>query len=469
MPKTERPADPQPSSEGRDSHRATARSAGPVAASGVVVNLVVAGTTLAIARLLDPSEYGTFVQLVAVFYVLTMPGLALGIAVVRRLSDWLARPTRVGAETREAEAKIAAWVHAIRRKVYLGCVAAFLVGALLAAPIAHVLAIHSTSGLVETFAAGALWTVVCFERAILQAHKAYPAFAANLLLEGLVRCAALLAAVGVGLGVTGAAAGLLISLPVAIGHARWEQHRLVARENEQASNPTAAQAPDGSRPVVPEVGPQRVGRARHDALIALAALGLLAVLQNVDVLVLGRRDPGSSGSYGAISVASKALVLIAFVLAGFLLPEAATRRAAGHHALSPLFVSMVFIAVPAALLLIASVSEGHELLSIAFGKRLAGASAAFAPLALAMTLLATSVVLTHYLLAAGSRVVVVVLLVAAIATTLALALTGSGPQRVAWTDVAAQGLLAVALGVLVAAHHHRVHRRSTASRYRPVS
>ena len=64
-------------------------------------------------------------------------------------------------------------------------------------------------------------------------------------------------------------------------------------------------------------------RARHDALFALGALGLLAVLQNVDVLVLGRHDPASSGSYGAVSVACKSLVLVAFVLAGFLLPEAA--------------------------------------------------------------------------------------------------------------------------------------------------
>ncbi len=411
------------------SHREAARSAGPIAGAGVAVNLAVAITTLAVARLLNPREYGTFVQLVAVFYVLTMPGLAVGIAVVRRISDWLARP---GEEGREE------WIHHIRQRVYAGCAIAFVVGAALATPIAHALVIRSTGGLIETFAAGALWTAVCFERALLQSRNAYPAFAGNLLLEGILRCGAVLVAVGAGLGVTGAAAGLLVSLPAAVVHARWAQARLTAPGGGGLTPLTAL-----------------VGQARRDAVTALVALGMLAILQNVDVLVLGRRDPGSSGGYGAVSVACKSLVLIAFVLAGFLLPEAATRRAAGHHALSPLAVSLGFVAVPSAALLIASTTAGHPLLSLAFGKRLAGASAAFTPLALAMALLAASVMLTHYLLAAGVRAAVLtVLIVAAIATTTALAIAGSGPERVAWTDAAAQGALALVLGLLVAVHHH---------------
>lgn len=377
------------------------------------------------------------------FYVLTMPGLALAIAVVRRVSDWLARPANSSLDGMNV------WVRRIRRQVYGGCVIAFVVGAALAALIAQLLAIHSTSGLVETFGAGALWTALCFERALLQARKAYPPYATNLLLEGLLRCAVTLAAVGMGLGVTGAAAGLLISLPAAMLHAGWAQRRLgpavaTGAADDEALNP---------------LGPASIGRARHDALTALGALGLLAILQNVDVLVLGRHDPASSGSYGAVSVATKSLVLIAFVLAGFLLPEAATRRAAGRHALSPLLVSMLFIAVPAAALLLASSLAGHPLLSLAFGKRLAGSSGAFAPLALAMTLLAASVVLTHYLLAAGVRIVMLLLFIAAIATTLALALAGTGPERVAWTDAIAQGVLALALGCLVAFHHRATHTR----------
>jgi O-antigen/teichoic acid export membrane protein len=365
--------------------------------------------------------------------VLTMPGLALAIAVVRRMTDQLAHVGSVA---------LAGWVSAVRRKVYLACLAGFVAGAALSQPLAHLLAIRSTGGLVETFGAGALWTIACFERALLQARQAYPAYASNLLLEGVLRCGVTLGAVGAGLGVPGAAAGLLISLPSAIGHASWAEHRLAAAPPPALGEQSAKREPPG--------------RARQDALLALGALGLLAVLQNVDVLVLGRHDPAASGSYGAVSVACKSLVLIAFVLAGFLLPEAATRRAAGHHAMTSLVVSLTFVAVPSALLILLAAADGHPLLSLAFGKRLAGASGAFTPLAIAMALLAVSVVLTHYLLAAGERPVLWVLLVAGVGTTLALALAGTSPTRVAWTDVIAQAALAAALVAVVALHHRRL-------------
>jgi O-antigen/teichoic acid export membrane protein len=394
----------------------------------------VAATTLAIARLLNSHEYGTFVQLVAVFYVLTMPGLALGIAVVRRVSDLLARG--------ELEA-LQRWEHHARRQVLLAAAGGAALGALLSYPMAHLLNIRSTGGLIETFAEGGLWAVLCFERALLQARTAYPAYAANLLIEGVLRCAVTLVAVAAGLGVPGAAAGLLISLPVAILQARVAQQRLVPLPVSGAP----AAAVETANPYL------ATQRARRDTGLALSALAALAVLQNADVLVLGRHDPSSSGSYGAVSVASKALVLIAFVLAGFLLPEAAARRAAGHHALTPLAVSLGFVAVPSALLILISLADGHELLSLAFGARLAGSSAALTPLALAMALLAASVMFTHYLLAAGSRAVITLLATAALATTVALALIGTGPQRVAWTDAVAQGLLALALAILVALHH----------------
>ncbi len=428
------------------SHRETARSAGPVAGAGVAVNVVVAATTLAVARLLNSREYGTFIELVAVFYVLTMPGLALAIAVVRRMTDQVARA---------GSAALAGWVSQVRRMVYLGCAAGFAVGAALSEPIAHLLAIRSTGGLVETFAAGALWTVACFERALLQARQAYPAYATNLLLEGVLRCGVTLGAVGAGLGVPGAAAGLLISLPSAIGHAGWAEHRLPPTQPAPPAQPEASGR-------LPER--QAIGRARHEALFALGALGLLAVLQNVDVLVLGRHDPSSSGSYGAVSVACKSLVLVAFVLAGFLLPEAASRRAAGHHAMTPLVVSLAFVAVPSALLILLAAADGHALLGLAFGQRLAHASAAFTPLALAMTLLAVSVVLTHYLLAAGERPVLWVLLVAGIGTTVALALAGTNPSRVAWTDAIAQAALTAALVGAVGLHHRRVLSQQRAAR-----
>ena len=99
------------------------------------------------------------------------------------------------------------WEHHARRQVLLAAAGGAALGALLSYPMAHLLNIRSTGGLIETFAEGGLWAVLCFERALLQARTAYPAYAANLLIEGVLRCAVTLVAVAAGLGVPGAAAG----------------------------------------------------------------------------------------------------------------------------------------------------------------------------------------------------------------------------------------------------------------------
>ncbi len=62
-----------------------------------------------------------------------------------------------------------------------------------------------------------------------------------------------------------------------------------------------------------------------DLVVASVSLSMVAVLQNVDVLVVGRDNPSHSGAYAAVSVTSKAIVFGAIVLGGYLLPEAAIR------------------------------------------------------------------------------------------------------------------------------------------------
>src|SRR5207244_4311824 len=102
---------------------------------------------------------------------------------------------------------------------------------------------------------------------------------------------------------------------------------------------------------------------------------------------------------------SKPLVLAAFVLAGFLLPEAAARRHRGEHALRQLGVVLAVIAVPAVILIGITMAAPTQVLRFAFGPRLTAAAPAFAMLAVAMALLAATVLFTHYLLAAGKPVV----------------------------------------------------------------
>ena len=182
-------------------------------------------------------------------------------------------------------------------------------------------------------------------------------------------------------------------------------------------------------------------------------------MQNFDVVLLGREMPGNAGSYAPISVACKPLVLAAFVLAGFLLPEAASRRHAGQHALRQLGVVLAVIAVPAALLIAISGVAPTQVLRIAFGARLTAAAPAFLMLALAMTLLAATVLFTHYLLAAG-RPIVLLVLAAGAALMVVLLISAHGELvATARVDLISQAIVAVATGVLVL-HTARQHMGS---------
>ena len=136
---------------------------------------------------------------------------------------------------------------------------------------------------------------------------------------------------------------------------------------------------------------------------------MVAVLQNVDVLVVGRDNPAHSGAYAAVSVTSKAIVFGAIVLGGYLLPEAAIRWRQGGHALRQLAVVLVLLGVPSVLLLGIALAAPDKFLELVFHHAYTSAADALAPLVVAMILLSVSVVLTMYLLAVGQRWVVAVL------------------------------------------------------------
>ena len=167
---------------------------------------------------------------------------------------------------------------------------------------------------------------------------------------------------------------------------------------------------------------------------AFVALAMIALLQNVDVIVVGREAPWVSGSYAAVSVASKALVFGAIVLGGYLLPEAAIRWRQGGHALRQLAVTLLLLAVPAGVLLAVAAGRAPAAPVVVFSARYLGAVPAFLPLVLAMVCLSITVVLTMYLLAVGRRWITALLVVGAAAATVAVVgrprgATGHGPGR----------------------------------------
>ena len=439
------------------------RGASPLALAGLLATAVNVGVTLLIARMLSTRGYGALAQLIALFFVLSMPGSALLVGVVRRVTAW----RRVGRLD-----LVAQWVRVTRRRALVLVIGFSLLAVALRGVIGDWMNLPSPAGVAETLSAGAVWGLLSLDRGLLQAGHAYPALGRNLIVEGLTRCVLTVGLVAVGMGVQGATLAILISVILADLDARrsltaldlFDPTRVPATQASEPADPLAAEptAVPGTAvaqgPAVAARGNAAATRAGEehsrrsltvDVGTALAALALLGVLQNIDVVLLGRAQPGNAGAYAAISVATKLLVLAALVLSSFLLPEAAARRHLGQHALHQLAATLAILAVPAAVLLAVSSLAPRELLGVAFGGRLTAAAPAFAMLAAAMSCLAMTVLFTHYLLAVGRRRVVVLLLGGAAVTAVLIAGGHGAPVPTARADLIAQAALAAITGASV--------------------
>ena len=168
-----------------------------------------------------------------------------------------------------------------------------------------------------------------------------------------MRVVAVLVLVLAGFGPSGAAVGVLIGEIVGDGARALMRRCAPGRVGRvrACARPEAGRRPYGPTRCSAAGGSERRTVAL-DLVVASVSLSMVAVLQNVDVLVVGRDNPTHSGAYAAVSVTSKAIVFGAIVLGGYLLPEAAIRWRQGGHALRQLAVVLVLLAIPSVVLLI---------------------------------------------------------------------------------------------------------------------
>ena len=124
---------------------------------------------------------------------------------------------------------------------------------------------------------------------------------------------------------------------------------------------------------------------------------------------------------------------------------------------------------PAALLLVIALVAPHQLLALVYGTRLSTAAQALAPLTLAMTCLALTMLGSYYLLGVGRRGVVVLLVIAAAATPVVVALGGGQPVATSWWLLACQGSVAVVVAVMVLGPRDAPDAEKRPSRYLPSS
>ena len=436
---------------GVESMRAGLLQAGPLAAAGVLSNGASVVLTIALARLLSPHGYGVLNQLTGLYLILSMPGSAVVVAVVRRVTMW--NEDGSGHLVRR-------WAGRVHRQSTMLVLAWAVLVFVSRHGIAVLLNQKSGIGIAAILTAAAFFVLLSLDRGLLQAHRAYRPLAANLVVEISVRLVAVLVLVLAGFGPSGAAVGVLVGAVVAAGHARYAAVREWSGGKGfhlwTAAGWVAAVRPDA----VLGTGTSVRRTVALDLAVASISLSMVAVLQNVDVLVVGRDNPTHSGAYAAVSVTSKAIVFGAVVLGGYLLPEAAIRWRQGGHALRQLAVVLVLLAVPSVFLLAIAVVAPQVLLQVVFHHAYTSAADALAPLVGAMIMLSVSVVLTMYLLAVGRRWVAAVLVGGAAVLTVAVLQVHGAPRATALVDLATQAaVLLVILVGFAAVHRSRVGRQ----------
>ena len=420
--------------------------AGPVAVAGLVVNAAGALLVVVVARLVSSRSYGEIAQLLGIFFILSMPGSAVLVGVVRRVT---------GLQAMGKADQVRRWVARVHRICLVAIAVELVVVVALQGSIARWLGLSDGRGVILILMAAGIWILLCVDRGLLQAHRSYRPLAGNLLVEGGIRTGCVLVFVAGDMGVAGYALGVFLSEVVATAHA----HLLARRAwSDPATAPiirdTAAGLAATDRP------PEELLARRKliaDVSAAFVGLGLLGLLQNVDVILLGRLDHAHVGPYAAISVASKGLVFGALALGAYLLPEATIRWNEGGHAIRQLGVTLLFLAVPAAVLLGISLFVPRQFLTLVFSARLATAAPAFAPLVLAMMCLSFTVLVTNYLFGTGSRWIVLLLAAGSGLAVVLVTVADGRPRATAWADLVVQAVLAFAMGVAFLAIHLR-HR-----------
>jgi len=350
----------------------TLKAAG-MAAATMANNALALVFTVLFARILGATDYGSLAALVSTFVILSVPGSAVQVAVAREIALG-----RLGEGPRLA-ATLSIW----RRRLLLVGVAVTAAAVLLRQPIADLISVPETWAAAAAAPTGVLWLLLSVERGALQGAHLYKPVAWSIVLEAAGRLAFGLVLVGVGMGVTGAYFGTPLSLAATALGLWW-----ISRE--RLGRPAAGAAARRLRDLVGGAWP------------AVLGLFLVALLQNVDVILVKRQIGGdAAGAYAAAAVAAKAVVWVAIGIGLYLLPEA-TRAA--RHGLDPRPVLARALAVVAAVAVPMLIVYGlfpETVLRLAFGPETVVASNALFVLACAMTLLAVGYLGVQYMLALG--------------------------------------------------------------------
>ncbi len=403
----------------------TATAAG-LAGAMIANNLTALVATVVFARELPHDNYGSLAALISYLLILLVAGQAMQVATAR---EGVLGHLGSG---RSLLATLRGWT----RTLAVASVVLTVASVLLRHPIADAVGVRRFQwGAALGIPTGCLYLELSLLRGALQGVGDYRSVGVSLVGEQVARLltGALLA---IGLGVTGAYLGSILSYIAMSVYCARQLRAYAAAHADDASAPTATVS---------------LGRHIWRAGAPIAGLAVIAVLQNIDIIAAKHRFSTHTGtSYAVIAVAAKVLIWVAIGAGFYLVPEVSRRRAAGEDTRPVLFRALGIIAVCAVPCLLIFAVASHPLISAVFGSKKASASGALLVLGVAFTVLAATYLAVQYLLALKRTWFLIPLGAVAIAEPIILL---HGPQRpVSFVAVvlaiqAAAALLAFALAL----------------------
>ncbi len=352
-----------------------------LAGAMIANNVIALIASVIFARLLN--DYGALAALISYLIILTVAGQALQVATAR---EGVLGHLGTGEDL----------LHTLERwwRALLAFTVAATVASVLARqPIAALVGVQHNAGGTWAAAAGipagCIYLEVSILRGALQSVGDYRSVGLSLVGEQAVRLLAGAILAAVGLGVAGAYLGSLIAYFAMSGYCARALYAQLA-------------GPHHRRWGLGEAGREALSLGHHvwRAAIPIAALAIIQLLQNVDLIIAKHRMTNrADSSYAVAAVAAKVLIWVAMGASFYLVPETSRRLNAGEDTRAVLARSLAIIGVCAIPCLAIFAVAAHPLLAAVFGSQRAVASASLLPLGAAFTVLAATYLAVQYMLA----------------------------------------------------------------------
>jgi O-antigen/teichoic acid export membrane protein len=349
-----------------------------LAGAMIANNVIALGSSVVFARLL--TDYGALAALISYLIILTVAGQAVQVATAR---EGVLGHLGVG---EPLLATLERWARALGGFTAVATV----VSILLRQPIADAVGVpHQGWAAAAGIPAGCLYLGLCTLRGALQGVGDYRSVGLSLIGEQAVRLISGAILAEAGLGIAGAYLGSLISYVAMCGYCAVAVYRQVATPGYPRWRVQRATA-----------GVYSFGRHVWSAAVPIAALGVIQLLQNIDLITAKHQfSDRVASSYAVAAVAGKVLIWVAMGAGFYLVPETSRRRAQGGDTRPVLLKTVAIVLVCAAPCMLIFAFASHPLLAIVFGKNKAIASGSLLPLGAAFTVLAATYLAVQYMLA----------------------------------------------------------------------